>query len=413
MDFEGDSDHLVAAVMERARSFSYTSPSLTADDYYALFGDLRVMCPVARNEAIDGGGYIVARYEDASQCVRDPRFSSAVTRYPGEPKQFPLGEDPPTHTDARRNLNPPFSPANIRKLESELTARAIAYLEPIAARAEGELVREFTEPFPCVSFMLLLGAPVEDLDQLIEWKNLLFAASNGHEDQRGEVLETELARMEAYFVSLLEEREELAPEERPRDLLTAVVEAAMSDRPMTRSEMVRFCRSLMVAGLDTVTGMLGRMLTFLAESPPHRSELLAEPSLIPNAVEEMLRYFTTITTFRHAKEDIEVGGVVIHTGTQVEVSLPSAGRDETTYPDAAMVDFHRRHVRHLAFGGGPHRCLGSHLARMELVIGLNCFLAMIPHFELDSRYPPPRLPLRRILTPDAIHIVTPSSAVHS
>jgi hypothetical protein len=138
MDFEGVSDHLVAAVMGRARSFSYTSPSLTADDYYALFGDLRVMCPVPRNEAIDGGGYIVARYEDASQCLRDPRFSSAVTRYPGEPKQFPLGEDPPTHTDARRNLNPPFSPANIRKLESELTARAIGYLEPIAARGEGK-----------------------------------------------------------------------------------------------------------------------------------------------------------------------------------------------------------------------------------------------------------------------------------
>jgi cytochrome P450 len=165
MDFEGVSDHLVAAVMERARSFSYTSPSLTADDYYALFGDLRVMCPVPRNEAIDGGGYIVARYEDASQCLRDPRFSSAVTRYPGEPKQFPSGEDPPTHTDARRNFNPPFSPANIRKLESELTARAIGYLEPIAARGEGKPCGSSQNRSRALSFMLLLGAPIEDLGQ--------------------------------------------------------------------------------------------------------------------------------------------------------------------------------------------------------------------------------------------------------
>jgi cytochrome P450 len=394
-------------VRRLASEFTFEGQTVTEAQMHELFERMRGVCPVAKSDAIDDGTYLVSRYADIQRCFRDPAtFVSSVGRYPGEPKEIPVGIDPPFHTLARKDLHRPFALPNVRKHADELTQRARSYLEPIVARGEGDLQKEFTEPFPCVSFMVLLGAPLTDLDQLVEWKNILFSAGDNHDPKhRRYVVEELQPAMTAYFTGLILDRQKLPADERPDDLLTALAGAQIGDRPYSLEEQVSVCRFLIKAGLDTVTGMLARMLRFLAESPAHRRELLADRKLVPDAVEEMLRYFSSVTPYRIATTDVEVGGVLVRANERLEFSLPSAGRDESVYENADVIDFRRPHVAHLAFGTGAHRCLGSHLARIELEIGIQAVLDLMPDYYLDDRYPPPQVKMSHVLTPDHLHVV--------
>lgn len=396
----------IAAVQQQGRRFSFNDGEIDEAAMHEFFNRAREQCPVVKTEAILGGSYLVSKFDDVSRCLKDWRtFGHEVEGYPGAPIDIPIQVDPPLHTELRKDLNPQFSLRSIRRYQDKFRVRANQYLEPILGRGSGDLVSEFSTPFPVYSFMSMFGAPPEDTDQMVVWKDALFAGFKGDSDAQQEVVFEILPAVERYFNRLLDERLDLSPDARPDDLLTAVVTADVGSRPYTRDEMVRLCRFLMVAGLDTVTHMLARILLHLAENAEHHAMLVREPGLIPNAVEELLRHNGIVSTFRHASVDTEIRDQVIRAGERVELVLPSAGRDEGVYDDAHTVDFRRKDIKHFAFGGGPHRCLGLHLARIELQVAVEAFVSLVPHFRLDPDYPRPKVSIGYINNVDHLRVV--------
>jgi cytochrome P450 len=373
---------------ERVRNFSVQDPTLVGE-IYDLLGEMRDKCPVAYSEANDGF-WAVTRYDDIAHCLKDAdTFSTAlgiaVPASEGRPNWIPITVAPEEHVLYRRDLNVSFAPGRVSDKEEEAGARARDYLRPIVERGTGDLISEFCGPFPCTTFLMMMGAPLADADQLLEWKSILVKGISDTE-AREVMVSTVLPALTGYFDRLLDER--LDANEPPDDFLTDLLRAHVGDRPYSREEMLRVCGFLTIAGLDTVTGTLARSLLFLARSPEHRAQLVADPTLIPNAVEELLRFWGIVSTGRLVTRDVVLGGKQIKEGEWLQLLTPSAGRDESAFEHADVVDFHRKHNRHLAFGAGIHRCLGSHLARMELKVALEAVVALMPNFRLDPNYVP-------------------------
>jgi len=373
-----------AGLAEKVKAFHMGDPELT--DPHPLFDAMRESCPVARSEAT-GGYWVMTRYEDVHRALKDPStFSSRVVAVPeieGERgKLIPLNYDPPEHTVYRNEFAPWFSPGVVARAEPGARERFVGYLEHFVENGGGDFIEAVAVPFPCVTFLLTLGLPLEDMDQLIEWKDYLIRTLlAGVPEDIAFVLEQILPKINNYFQEKIEERTALT--DRPDDVLTYLVDARRGDVPFTLEEKVQTLMLFFQAGLDTVTGTLGYFMNFLATHPEHMQQLIDEPELIPNACEELMRYFSIVTLARKVMKTVEVEGVTIPEGDLCVFLTQSAGRDELQYENANVVDFRRTPIRHLALGGGPHRCLGSHLARMELKVALEEVVRIMPHFEID------------------------------
>jgi cytochrome P450 len=241
-------------------------------------------------------------------------------------------------------------------------------------------------PYPCVTFLELLGLPVEDLGQLLGWKELMIRDLHSGDPERvADLMQNAIPSHNAYFESKILEREAMSEECRPHDLISTVISAKHDgDVPFTLVDKTQTLNLFLGAGLDTVTGLLGFIVEFLATHPDHRRQLIEEPELIPNAVEEFFRYFGIITMFRKVMCDTMVNGVAMHRGEYIMILTQAAGRDPSEYGEPEMVDFGRRDIRHLGLGAGPHRCLGSHLARLELKIALEEITSIMPDFSIDG-----------------------------
>ena len=178
---------------------------------------------------------------------------------------------------------------------------------------------------------------------------------------------------------MLDKREQ----ERQDDLLSLFLDADMEGDRLTREDILDICFLFLIAGLDTVTATLDCMFSFLAQNPDHRRQLVEDPSIIPNAIEELLRWETPVMSIaRVAVTDTELGGCPVHAGDQLMVMIGSANTDEAEFPDGDVVRFDREVNPHIAFGGGIHRCLGSHLARLELRVALREWHKRIPDYEV-------------------------------
>ncbi len=356
------------------------------DDPHPLFEQMRKKCPVARSEAM-GGYWLMSRYEDCLEALKTPTVFSNTVMTLGQVEEvrgklLPLNYDPPEHTVFRTEMAPWFSPTVVKRTEPGARDRLRRYLATYAAAGGGEFISAVAEPFPCVTFLLILGLPLEDMKDLLEWKDMLIhVLLKDDQEKIDEVVDEGIPLIGAYFNRALDER--AAMEDQPDDVLTSILHAKRGDVPFTRDEMVQTLMLFFQAGLDTVTGTLGFIMEFLATHPEHRQLLIEEPTLIPNAVEELVRYFSIVTVTRKVMETVAVAGVTIPKGDFCVIPTASAGRDELQYENASDVDFRRRPIRHLGFGGGPHRCIGSHLARMELIVALEEIFSIMPDFELD------------------------------
>ena len=236
----------------------------------------------------------------------------------------------------------------------------------------------FANPLPTEIFCGLLGLPVEEAQKFIEWNYvILHVQGDADANVRQQRANQELY---AYLTELVEVR---ATDPR-EDVLSALIPLEIGGRPVRRDEVVALTYLLFMAGLDTVIAALGWAWKFLAENPVHRRQLIDEPSLIPNAIEELLRYHSFLASSRTVTRDLEFAGVSMKEGERVMIGLPPAGRDPRQFPDADTVDFRREPIRHMAFAVGPHRCLGSHLARAELRIALEVWLERLPHFRVSD-----------------------------
>jgi len=369
---------------DEVRDFSLFTPCSQAE-LYAKFGRMQQSCPVGRSEAL-GGYWVVTSNRLMAEILRDPEtYSSRITTVP--PYEDPLGPmipieiDPPDHTAYRKDLQRMFSPAVANGLAEATRERAKAYVERLSSLGTAEVVGEFCEPYPAATFCLLLGVPLAALDQLLYWKNAILHDGFGPDPEKREyVAKVVRPTVAAYFGSMVELRREQG-DDAPNDVLRALAHARFGDRPWTENEVLRTTHLLMSAGLDTTSAALAMAMQYLAQHPDLQQRLKDEPEVRPNAVEEFLRLFSSITTGRVVTRDTELGGVQLHEGDLLNLVTPAAGRDPEDYPHPHVVDLDRGPTRHLAFGVGPHRCLGSHIARMSLTVAIEEMTAL-PEYRL-------------------------------
>jgi cytochrome P450 len=328
------------------------------------------------------------------RVLKDPAtFSSMYSTVPkmSVPNMLiPLNYDPPDHTAYRNAFAPWFSPAAVSAVEPAARERLQALITTWVDAGGGDFIAPLAVPFPCVTFLLMLGLPIADLDRLLAWKdNMVRDLLSNDPELMAKVETIHFPALMEYFRNAIEVRESL--QDRPDDVLTKLVEAKVGGRDMTTDEKIQTLNLLFQAGLDTVTGTLSFAFDFLARDPDLVSQIVADPTIVPAAVEELLRRTAIVCLARIAMADAVVGGQHVRAGEMVMLPGLAASLDDGQYPDAERIDFHRPSIRHVALGGGPHRCLGSHLARMELRVFLEEFVAQVPRFTLDeAAASPPR-----------------------
>ena len=356
-----------------------------------VYRQLREECPVARSPL---GQPIISRHEDVLWALRHPEiFSSKMdlqialgTERPMIPQQI----DPPEQTKYRRILDPRFSRRRVVELEGDIRASANALIDKFIDAGGCEVDEAFAIPLPCNAFLSLMGLPQEDLGLFLEIKDNIIRPQ-----EKCDISEAQNVRVAAgkqiyaYFEKTLDAREK----EPADDLLGYFLTAEIEGEKLTRNEILDICFLFLLGGLDTVTATIGCNLAYLAANPAQRQRIVEDPSLIPSAVEELLRWETPVSGVpRLVTQDITIAGVEIAKGELVTLLLGSADTDESAFTDPDDVDFDRERNVHLAFGAGPHRCLGSHLARMELRVAMEEWHRRIPVYRIKEgetpRYSP-------------------------
>jgi cytochrome P450 len=340
---------------------------------------------------------VVTRYDDVIQALRDPGlFSSEMeelmalgTVRPMIPQQV----DPPKQTKFRRLLDPCFSKKRMAVLEPEIRRHARELAGRLEKEGRCDFNPAFAIPLPCIAFLKLMGLPEEDLSLFLRLKDGILRPH----DQIGTIdLEAMKRHRTAtgqeiyrYFERVIERRRR----EPGDDMVSFLLATEIDGERLTDEDILDVSFLLILAGLDTVTATLGCSIAYLAHHPEHRRRLVADPGRIPDAVEELLRWETPVTGVpRVCTRDTAIEGFEIRAGELVTFMLGAANTDESEFKDAHVVDFDRVSNRHVAFGAGPHRCLGSHLARLELRIGLEEWHARIPEYRIPEgevpRYSP-------------------------
>jgi cytochrome P450 len=294
---------------------------------------------------------------------------------------IPLHVDPPEQIKYRKFLDPLFSNKNMLKLEDDVRAIASDIVSRFADDDGCEFNSAFAIPYPSTVFLRLMGLPEADLAYFLEIKNAIIRPKADSPEEEMKIRNETGEKIYAYFDKFLDELEKS-----PGDgFLSLFITADVGGERMTREEVLDICFLFLLGGLDTVTSTLGCMLSYLAQNPEHRQALLDDPSLLPSAIEEMLRWETPVVqVVRILAQDYTLGGVDLKKGEAVTLVLGSANTDDEQFSNAQEVDFERTPNKHIAFGGGPHRCLGSHLARMELRVALEEFHKHVPHYAIKK-----------------------------
>jgi cytochrome P450 len=352
------------------------------DDPIEIYRMVHEQCPVARSQSAFGGhGVTVSKYEDVLWALKHPEvFSSKdVVKIGNDVPLLPLSVDPPEHAKYRRMLDPQFSPKRMAELEPEARALVNEIIDTFSARGECDFNEEFATPLPSTIFLAIMGLPHSDLPDFLLWRDdTIRPAGRTIEEQEAKRFAAGQA-IEAYFERAIAEKR-ANPDDR---LLSTIVHGEVEGRPLTHEEMIGTTHLLLLGGLDTVTATLDCMIVYLAEHPDRRRALVDDPSLIPAAIEELLRHQTPVMMLpRIIARDHEIGGVPMKAGDSATLLVGAANVDGDEFENAADVMLNRGANRHLAFGGGPHRCLGSHLARLELRVALEEFHKRIPEYSI-------------------------------
>ncbi len=357
------------------------NPAVAADpqSYYRKARDIGPVVPgtwgpqVVRRSTVD---YVLQHPELFSSGMEAVDLGQSVPL-------IPLQIDPPIHRNYRRLLDPIFAPRQMNAREPDISKMINERIDAFIDRGACEFGAEFAIPLPSSVFLLLVGLPTSQLDMFLEMKDGILRPSGTDLDEIKVSQKAAAERVEAYFRETLEEHRRKP--EAYDDVLSMFIAAEVDGQRLTDDEMVGICFLFLIAGLDTVTDSLECMFAYLAQHPEQRQRIVDDPSIIPSAVEELLRWETPVTTVpRLATQDIEIEGCPITKGSSVAVIIGSANTDEEQLPDAYTVDLTRNPNKHLAFGGGVHRCLGSHLARTELRIALREWHRRIPEYSIKE-----------------------------
>ena len=365
------------------------------DDPFPLFAAVRGVGAVHRATLADGhDAWLIVRYEQAMAALNDPRLSkdmhAALARgsdvvaegLPGpEFARHMLTVDPPDHTRLRRLVSAAFSPRRIEALGQRVQIIVDDLLDELAARgpqSRVDLVSTFAFPLPFTVICELLGVPNSERTRLgREFTRLLVPTSTTAEYAEAKRASDAVVAMLKHLVAA----KETDPDD---DLVSALISARDGAERLDSQELLSTIFQLIVAGHDTTASLIGNSVVALLRNPEELSKLRSDPSKIPAAIEEFLRYDAPVphSTFRYTVEPITISGVTIPEGSQVIISLAAANRDHGRYLDAETLNVDRAVTRHLAFGHGIHHCLGAPLARMEGQVALGSLLRRFPDLSL-------------------------------
>ncbi len=373
---------ITGPVSDWAADFSHLEPEWAADPY-PIQDDLRQRCPIAHTDRF-GGGWLPTRYEDVSAIAYDTdRFSSRAIimsnfRPPRELAPVggspPISSDPPFHHDARKLLLPAFTKKAVAKQEPATRAFCHSLVDALQGQDVVDAAADYAQHIPIRVIADMLGFPPEDGPQFREFVEDLIEGINLPPEDR-------IARVSRLFDYLLAQVHEHLDHPR-EDLTTYLIDAELYGRKLEPSHVVGTLVLLLIAGIDTTWSAIGASLWHLAKTPADRRRLVAEPGLLPTAAEEFLRVYAPVTMARLVKEDMHWRGADMKAEDWILLSFPAANRDPAQFDRADEVVIDREINRHAAFGLGIHRCLGSHLARMELRTALKVWLERIPEFSL-------------------------------
>ncbi|MFD4829475.1 cytochrome P450 [Streptomyces uncialis] len=329
--------------------------------------------------------WLVTRYADARLVLGDQRFSRAAAAGHDEPRQQEgrvpggiLSMDPPDHTRLRSLVAGAFTARRAEKLRPqvrELTASLLDELE--AAGPPADLVDRFALPLPVAVICRLLGVPTEDRPRFRVWSDAALSTSS----LTAAEFKANREELRAYMAGLIE----LHRQEPRDDLMTTLIEARDGGDRLSEVELIDLCVAVLVAGHETTASQIPNFVLTLLDHPDQLARLRARPALVPDAVEELLRFVplgSGAAAPRYATEDIEVGGTLVRAGTPVLVAAGAANRDALRFTAPGVLDIARAGNQHLGFGHGVHHCLGASLARMELQESVGALLARFPGLRL-------------------------------
>jgi cytochrome P450 len=328
---------------------------------------------------------IVSRYDDVQSTLRNAkvfssRFGDGLGGLGNDRPMIPLQIDPPEHKKYRKLLDPFLEPRKVARLEEEVVRLVNELIDGFAERGSCEFLSEFAVPLPCTVFLRLLGLPLEDLDLFLAMKEGIIRG-NGERTLAAQFEARRAAGRQCY--EYFEQALDRILAERVEGLLLDLLEAEIDGERLTREEIIDICYLFIIAGLDTVTDSLSCFWTFLAGHDEHRRMIVEDPDCIPRAVEELLRWESPVSgVARIAAEDTEIGGCPVRKGDNLFVLVGAANTDPAWTDAAGEVDFGREGNRHFAFGSGIHRCLGSHLARLELRVALREWHRRLPDYRV-------------------------------
>jgi cytochrome P450 len=377
------SEIITGPVSDWARDFSHLEPEWAADPY-PIQDDLRQRCPIAHTDRF-GGGWLPTRYEDVAAIAYDTEgFSSRAIimgnfRPPHELAPVgtspPISSDPPFHAHARKLLLPAFTKKAVSRQEP-LTRALCHQLIDGFDRDVVDAARDYAQHIPMRVIAAMLGFPPEDGPRFREFVESVLEGINLPPEERIERIE----RLSDYLLAQVHDHLE-----HPRDDLTSyLINAELFGRKLEAEHVTGAMALLLIAGIDTTWSAIGASLWHLARTPRDRERLVAEPGLLPVAVEEFLRAYAPVTMARLVREDMHWRGVDMKADDWILLSFPAANRDPAQFDRAGEVVIDREINRHAAFGLGIHRCVGSHLARMELRVALEVWLERLPVFTLDD-----------------------------
>ncbi|MCP2333944.1 cytochrome P450 [Actinoalloteichus caeruleus] len=381
-------------------------PDAFAVDPSPTWAELRRDAPVRRVRTVAGDEvWLVTRYDDVRVVLADARFSRALVVRPGAPRTAVAAPragsitaaDPPEHTRLRRLVAGSFTQRRMREFQPWIGALTHRLADDVAA-VEGpvDLRRLFALPLPITVICHLLGVPAEDQPLFARWSEVVYSMDMAEKDE----VERSYDALDAYVTALVAERRSalLAGRAPSGALLDELVLARDQQDRLSEAELVSLVLTLLVAGHETTANQIGSFLITLLRDPTRWERLVAEPDLIPDAVEELLRFNRLGETgqYRVAAEDVVVAGVRIRAGDGVIAAIGSANRDEAVFDSPDSLDFGRGGGNpHLAFGHGIHHCLGAALARVELREALRTLTTRFPRLRLAV--PVGELRWRRVL----------------
>ncbi|MEB3070696.1 cytochrome P450 [[Mycobacterium] vasticus] len=335
--------------------------------------------------ADEGDGYWVFTDHDAIlEALQNPEVFSNSAVVPLDPnpvyKWIPMLIDPPEHGKWRHVLGLYFSPGRIHRLEEEQRIYARDLINKFVQKGSCDFYTDFAAVYPTTIFLQMMGLPIEKLPDFMVWEAKIMHATVESDPDRSIAISA-MMEVVGYFTELINEKR-ADPSKRGDDIVSNALDWRIDDAPPSDADLLSCMLLLFMAGLDTVAAQLSYSMWHFATHPADRKRIVEDPAIIPAAIEEMMRAYPIVQTARKATRDIDFHGCPIKKDEVVMLPLAMAGRDPKVYARGGTVDLDADRPRHLSLGAGPHRCLGSHLARQELRVVFEEWHRLIPDYEL-------------------------------